>query len=148
MLLFKTYQPKASEIKRDWLFLDAKDQVLGRLATKIAGLLMGKGKTVYAKHMDMGDYVIVINAKEITVTGNKEEGKIYYRHSGYPGGLKQRTLAEQRVKNPTKIIEDAVYNMLPKNRLRGPRMARLKLYADDKHRYGDKLNEEIRNRKQ
>lgn len=139
MLLSKTYQPKASEIKREWHLIDAKSEMLGRLATKIAGLLMGKGKRTYSAHMDSGDYVVVTNARKVPVTGNKEKQKIYYRHSGYPGGLHQRTLAEQRVKNPTKIIELAVYNMLPKNKLRGPRMARLKIFSEESHPYDDKL---------
>jgi large subunit ribosomal protein L13 len=139
MLTHKTYQPKASEVKRAWHLLDAKEQVLGRLATRIASLLMGKGKVTFSEHMDSGDYVVVINAKEVPVTGNKEKGKIYYSHSGFPGGLKHRTLAEQRVKNPTKIIEDAVYNMLPKNRSRKVRMARLKIFAGAEHIYQDKL---------
>lgn len=139
MLLHKTYQPKAKEIKREWHLLNAKEEVLGRLATRIAGLLMGKGKRTYSAHMDSGDYVIVVNAKEVPVTGNKDKAKIYYRHSGFPGGLRQRTLGEQRVINPTKIIEDAVHNMLPKNRLRGPRMTRLKVFAGAEHKYGGKI---------
>lgn len=139
MLLFKTYQPKEKEVKRSWHLIDAKGQILGRLATKIAGLLMGKGKVVHSDHMDVGDYAVVLNAKEVKVTGNKEKGKVYYRHSGYPGGFKQRTLSEQREKDPTKIIEKAVYNMLPKNRLRGPRMARLKIHAGEEHKYKDKI---------
>lgn len=139
MLLHKTYQPKESEVKRVWHLVDAKELVLGRLSTKIAGLLIGKGKRTFSEHMDSGDYVVVINAKEVPVTGNKEKAKMYYRHSGYPGGLKQRTLTEMRTKNPEKIVESAVYNMLPKNRLRGKRMARLKIFAGEQHNYSDKI---------
>jgi len=139
MLLRRTYQPKAKEVTRKWHLIDAEGQILGRLSTRLVSLLMGKGKVTYSAHMDSGDYVVVTNAAKISVTGNKEKGKIYYRHSGYPGGLRQQTLAEVRTKTPTKIIEKAVYNMLPKNRLRKARMARLKLFAGSEHKYQDKV---------
>lgn len=139
MDLHKTYQPKAKEVIRKWHFFDADGQILGRLATKIAGLLMGKGKVTYSAHMDSGDYVVIINTAKISVTGNKEKGKVYYRHSGYPGGFREQTLAELRARNPIKIIEKAVFNMLPKNKLRNDRMARLKLFAGAEHKYKDKF---------
>lgn len=139
MLQRKTYQPKAKEVTRKWHLIDAEPEILGRLATRIAGLLMGKGKVSYSAHMDSGDYVVVVNAAKVQVTGNKEKGKVYYRHSGYPGGFREQTLGELRTKNPVKIIEKAVYNMLPKNRLRSDRMARLKLFAGAEHKYSDKV---------
>src|SRR5438270_595560 len=100
-----TYQPKAADIKREWHIIDVRDQVLGRLAANIAGLLMGNHKKTYAPHLDSGDYVVVTNASAVKVTGKKEQQKMYYRHSGYPGGLRSITLGQQRVKDPTKIIE-------------------------------------------
>lgn len=139
MLNNKTYQPKANEITRSWHFLDAKGQILGRLATQIAVFLVGKHKVSYVPHLDCGDFVVVTNAKEIKVTGKKESDKIYYRHSGYPGGLRSRTLGEMRKAFPARVIELAVYNMLPKNRLRDERMRRLKVFAGEEHKYADKL---------
>lgn len=129
MNLYRTYQPKASQIRREKYRLDAKGEILGRFTTKIARLLMGKNKRTYSPHLDSGDWVTVINAKEVQVTGKKEKQKVYYRHSGYPGGLKALRLEEVREKNPGRIIELAVKNMLPKNRLRKNRMARLKVFA-------------------
>lgn len=128
-ILQKTYQPKEKEIKRERHTIDAKGEVLGRLATHIATLLIGKHKRNYSAHMDSGDYVTVVKAKEVKVTGKKEKQKVYYSHSGYPGGLKALRLEELREKNPKKIIELAVWNMLPKNRLRKKRMARLSVFA-------------------
>jgi large subunit ribosomal protein L13 len=130
-MLQKTYQPKETEIKREWHFLDAKGKVLGRLASQIATLLMGKHKKTYTPHLDMGDWVVVKNAKDVKVTGKKELLKIYYHHSGYPGGLKKVTFAQLREKNPAKIIELAVRRMLPANRLRDKRMKRLKVFVDE-----------------
>lgn len=137
--MFRTYQPKQAEIKRDWHLIDVKGKVLGRTATEIARLLMGKHKRNYAPHLDMGDYVVVINAEETRVTGKKEKQKIYWRHSGYPGGLKATRLEELREKNPTRIIELAVKRMLPTNRLRDKRMGRLKVFTGSEHPYGDKI---------
>src|SRR3972149_7624733 len=117
-----TYQPKAKEVKRNWLLIDAKGKVLGRLATEIATKLMGKHKADYSPHMDNGDYIVVVNAKEIKVTGRKEEQKKYYRHSGYPGGFKEVSYKEMKEKHPTRILELAVKRMLPDNRLRDKRM--------------------------
>ena len=135
----KTYQPKHKDIKRDWHLVDAKDAVLGRMATKIAHTLMGKHKVKFSKHMDMGDCVVVINAKDVKVTGKKADQKVYYKHSGYPGGLKEVKFSKLIKENPTRIIELAVKRMLPDNRLRDPRMRRLKVFADNKHPYGEKF---------
>lgn len=136
---FRTFQPKVSELKREWHLLDAKGEVLGRLATRVAVLLIGKHKKDYVPHQDVGDNVVVINAREVRVTGRKEKQKVYWRHSGYPGGLKSITLGELREKDPTKIIKLAVYNMLPGNRLRRGRMLRLKVFAGEKHPYETKF---------
>ena len=124
---------KTSDVKREWHIVDAQDKILGRLATDIAQKLIGKHKKEYTPHIDAGDYVVVINAEKIAVTGNKEEQKKYYRHSGFPGGLKVRTLGELRETFPERIIEKAVKNMLPKNKLQSPRMTRLKVYAGAEH---------------
>ncbi|OGY08489.1 MAG: 50S ribosomal protein L13 [Candidatus Blackburnbacteria bacterium RIFCSPHIGHO2_01_FULL_44_64] len=140
--MYKSYQTKGSEIKRSWRLFDAQNKILGRLATEMAIVLMGKDKKTYSPHMDQGDYVVVVNAKSVKVTGNKEKNKIYWSHSGYPGGLKSRTVAEMREKNPTKIIELAVRRMLPKNRLQDVRMARLKVFSGSEHLYSDKLKGE------
>jgi len=127
----KTFQPTQKEVERKWYLLDAKDQVLGRLATKIAELLMGKGKVTFSKHMDSGDFVVVTNVEKVVLTGKKEDQKLYRRHSGYPGGYKEATAAEIRTKFPKKLIEKAVYGMLPSNKLRSDRMVRLKLVVGD-----------------
>ncbi|MCA9369220.1 50S ribosomal protein L13 [Candidatus Woesebacteria bacterium] len=127
---------KTSDVKREWHLVDAKDKVLGRLASEIAEKLIGKHKKEYTPHIDAGDYVVVINASEIAVTGDKEESKKYYRHSGFPGGLKVRTLGELRETFPERIIEKAVKNMLPKNKLQSPRMTRMKVFAGAEHPHG------------
>ena len=131
--MIKTYSPKPTELDHDWYILDAKGQTLGRLATDIAIRLMGKHKPRYAAHLDSGDNIIVINASQIAVTGNKLEDKKYYRHSGYPGGITETSLAEQLRKDPTKVIEHAVSGMLPKNKLQAVRMSRLKVYPLAEH---------------
>lgn len=123
----KTKATKASEVKRDWHLLDAKGKILGRFASGVAQLLIGKDKTNWAPYLDMGDYVVVVNAKDIEVTGKKEEQKIYYRHSGYPGGLKSETLKELRGRRPGEIIRNAVKGMLPRGKL-GRKMI-IKLYV-------------------
>jgi len=135
----KTYQPKAKDVKREWHFFDAKDEILGRLSTKIATILMGKNKAAFSKHMDQGDFVVVTNAKKIKLTGKKEEQKVYQKHSGYPGGFKEVKYAKLIAEKPERVLEHAVAGMLPKNRLQSERMKRLKVYADDKHPYGDKF---------
>lgn len=131
----KTFSLKPADVDRKWYIIDASEVPLGRLATQISSLIIGKGKPTFTPHVDGGDYVVVINAQSVAVTGNKEADKIYYRHSGYPGGIKQRTLAEQRDKDSTKIIFNAVRGMLPVNKLRDGRLQRLKVYVDDKHHH-------------
>lgn len=128
----KTYQPKQKEVKRDWHQIDAKGQILGRMATEVVGYLMGKHKPGYSTHMDVGDFVEVENASEVKVTGNKEAQKVYFGHSGYPGGFKEVAFSKLKKEQPEKIIQLAVKRMLPDNRLRDKRMARLKVYAKGK----------------
>ena len=136
----KTYHPKGKDVKRDWHFVDARGKILGRMATQIATYLMGKHKPSYSRHLDMGDYVVVVNAGEVEVTGRKEKQKEYYSHSGYPGGFKITKFSKLKKEQPEKIIERAVFGMLPKNRLQSPRLRRLKVFAGDKHTYEDKFN--------
>jgi large subunit ribosomal protein L13 len=131
----KTFSPTPKDVKREWHLIDANDQILGRLSTKIAGLLMGKGKATFSNHMDMGDYVVVINAEKIMVTGRKASQKVYITHSGYPGGFKSKKYSMMMEQHPERIIEHAVAGMLPINRLRDPRMLRLKVVAGDKNPY-------------
>jgi len=138
-MTFKTRTTKAKDIRREWHLLDAKGEILGRLAVKVANLLMGKTKNYFVNYLDCGDYVIVTNAKKIKVSGNKERSKLYRRHSGYPGGFKELTFEQQMDRDPRKIIQHAVKGMLPKNKLRDKRMSRLKIFVDDKHIYEDKL---------
>ncbi len=127
----KTYLPK--EIKRTWWVVDAKDQVLGRLASRIALLLMGKRKPEYTPHLDTGDFVIVVNAEKVRLTGKKWQQKVYYRHSGYPGGLKAITAERMRQTHPERLIQLAVKRMLPKNKLGRRMLKRLKVYAGEAH---------------
>ena len=129
----KTYSVKANEIKREWYLINAEGKTLGRLASEIAKILKGKHKPIYSPHLDCGDYVIVINAEKIRVTGRKLDQKIYYRHSGYPGGLKSITLREQFARHPERVIKAAVKGMLPKNRLGRKMLKKLKVYAGDSH---------------
>ena len=131
--MIKTYSTKASDIKREWYIFDASDKVLGRLATQVASLLMGKHKPIFCRHLDIGDFVVVINAEQIRVTGNKAKQKLYYRHSGYPGGLKSISLERMMQTHPTRVIEYAVKGMLPHTRLAAPMMKRLKVYVGDVH---------------
>ncbi|MBI2849503.1 MAG: 50S ribosomal protein L13 [Chloroflexi bacterium] len=131
--MLKTYSAKASEIERKWHLIDAKDQVLGRLSTRIAGLLMGKHKTMFSRHLDTGDYVVVINAEKIQFTGNKAKQKLYYRHSGYPGGFKSVNLETLMETHPTRVIEHAVKGMLPRNRLGDQMLKKLKIYVGEAH---------------
>ena len=138
MATLMTKSTKASEIKREWHLVDVKDQTLGRVATKIAALLMGKGKPYFVRNLDLGDYVVVINAKEVKVTGKKEEDKKYYRHSGYPGGFKVESLKELRARKPEEIIRHAVKGMLPQNRLRDRMLKRLLVSEGADHPYQGK----------
>jgi large subunit ribosomal protein L13 len=129
----KTYSAKTSEIERQWYVVDAEGQTLGRLATRIADTLRGKRNANYTPHIDTGDFVIVVNAEKIAVTGNKLQAKLYYRHSGYPGGLRSRTLQEQLDRRPTEVIRSAVKGMLPRNRLARQQLTKLKVYAGPDH---------------
>ena len=129
----KTYSVKKSDIERAWHVMDAEGKTLGRLATEVATLLKGKHKPTYTTHMDVGDYVIVVNAEKVVVTGNKAEQKMYYSHSNYPGGLKSANYAKMMQKHPTKIIEHAVKGMLPHNRLGAAMIKKLKVYAGPTH---------------
>jgi large subunit ribosomal protein L13 len=129
----KTYSAKPGEVAREWYLVDAEGKTLGRLATQIADTLRGKRKPQYTPHVDTGDFVIVVNAEKIAVTGNKLDQKMYHRHSGYPGGLKSRTLREQLDRRPTEVIRIAVRGMLPKNRLARQQLTKLKVYAGPEH---------------
>lgn len=129
----KTFSLKTAEAKQDWYIVDAKDQVLGRLATKIARLLSGKDKPTYTPHVVGGDVVVVINASKIRVTGQKLTDKIYYHYTGYPGGIKDINLRDQLEKNPSTVIEHAVEGMLPKNKLQAKMMQNLKVYSGSEH---------------
>ncbi|HKK32870.1 MAG TPA: 50S ribosomal protein L13 [Desulfomicrobiaceae bacterium] len=129
----KTYSPKKQELQNNWVVVDAQDKILGRLATEIAVRLKGKHKPEYAPHMDNGDFVIVINADKIKVTGQKMSQKKYYRHSGYPGGIKEISLEKQMAKKPEQVIQTAVKGMLPKNPLGRAMLKKLKVYAGTEH---------------
>jgi large subunit ribosomal protein L13 len=129
----KTYSAKPGEITREWYLVDAEGKTLGRLATQIADMLRGKRKPQFTPHVDTGDFVIVVNAEKIQVTGNKLDQKRYYRHSGYPGGLRSRTLREQLDRRPTEVLRVAVKGMLPKNRLARQQITKLKIYAGPEH---------------
>lgn len=133
MVNAKTFSQKSADIDRQWYLIDAAEAPLGRIATQIANLLIGKSKVTYTPHIDNGDYVVVINAQALVVTGDKETGKIYYRHSGFPGGISEATLKEVRTKYPERIIEEAVKGMIPKNKLSADRMARLRVFAGEAH---------------
>lgn len=126
-------------MKRSWHLIDAKDEILGRISTKIARHLIGKDKVECVPHQDVGDHVVVINAKEVGVTGKKEKQKTYYRHSGYPGGLRSETLGELRERRPEEIIRRAVKGMLPKNKLQKPMLKRLHIFAGGEHPFGGKF---------
>ena len=136
----KTFSAKPAQVNRDWYIFDASKTPLGRLSTQIAILLMGKNKPIFTKHIDCGDYVIVINSDKLVVTGDKLTQKKYYHHSMHPGGLKEIDLQTQLTKDSTKIIERAVRGMLPVNKLRDQRLARLFIFLDNKHKFKDKFN--------
>ena len=131
----KTYSAKPTDVNRQWFVIDAARAPLGRVATQIAQLLTGKGKPQFTKHIDTGDFVIVINAANIVATGDKLNKKVYYRHSGYPGGLKEATLAEKMAKDPAFAITNAVRGMLPANKLRDERLKRLRVYPGTEHQH-------------
>lgn len=139
----KTYSQKNSEINREWYIIDASTMPLGKLSVIIANKLMGKDKTTYTPHIDNGDYVVVINAKNLQVTGDKMVGKKYYRHSGYPGAIKELRLEEVIEKNPALAIEHAVKGMLPKNKLAAERMKRLRVFPESEHAHTAQNPKEI-----
>ena len=129
----RTFTPKPADVTKNWYVVDATDVVLGRLATQVATLLRGKHKATYAPHVDGGDFVIVINAEKVALTGAKLTDKMVYRHSGYPGGLSATPIGELLAKNPQRVIENAVKGMLPKNKLAGQQLTHLKVYAGSEH---------------
>jgi len=129
----KTYQANAQDRERGWCVVDAEGKTLGRLATQIANVLRGKHKPTYTPHVDVGDFVIVVNAEKIAVTGDKREKKLYWRHSGYPGGIRSRTLGDLLEKRPEEVIRKAVKGMLPRNRLARQQLRKLKVYAGPEH---------------
>ena len=135
----QTRSTKLSEIKREWHLVDVKGKILGRSASGIAQLLMGKSKPYFVKNMDCGDCVVVLNAKDVKTTGRKEDQKTYYRHSGYPGGFKAEKLKDLRQRNPQEIIKHAVSGMIPQNKLRALMLKRLYVFAGEVHTYGDKF---------
>lgn len=139
----KTYSQKPSEVSRRWVLIDASDAPLGRVATEISKYLIGKYKPTYTPHIDGGDYVVVINAEKAVVTGDKERQKVYYRHSGFPGGIKEARLEEVREKFPERIIEAAVKGMLPKNKLSDERMKRLKVFVGSEHAHAAQTPEKV-----
>lgn len=143
MVNAKTFSQKPTEVTRRWVLIDASEAPLGRVATVIAKHLIGKYKPTYTPHVDGGDYVVVVNAKDTVVTGNKETAKVYYRHSGFPGGIKDASLAEVREKFPERIIENAVKGMLPKNKLSADRMQRLRVFAGAEHTHTAQTPEKI-----
>jgi len=129
----RTFTAKTAEIEREWYVVDAEGQTLGRLASRIAPIIKGKHKPIYTPHLDCGDYVIVINADKVQVTGQKMEQKFYHRHSGYPGGLKSISLRDQLATYPERVLQSAVKGMLPKNKLGRRMIKKLKVYAGDSH---------------
>jgi large subunit ribosomal protein L13 len=140
----KTWNAKPGEVDRRWYVVDAEGQTLGRLATRIADTLRGKDKPQYTPHVDTGDFVIVVNAEKIAVTGKKLDEKRYYRHSGYPGGLRSRTLREQLDRQPTEVLRKAVKGMLPRNRLARTQITKLKIYAGPEHPHSAQAPEPLK----
>ncbi len=140
----KTYYAKPNEVEREWLLIDAENQVLGRVAAKAAQILRGKHKPQYTPHVDTGDFVVIINAEKIRVTGNKQTAKEYFRHTGHPGGLKSETFAEAIEKHPERVIEHAVKGMLPKNTLGRAMGKKLKVYAGPEHPHAAQKPREIK----
>lgn len=132
----RTYSAKPAEVTRNWFIVDAEGKTLGRLATAIAATLRGKNKPTYTPHVDTGDFVIVVNAEKVKVSGNKEADKNYYRHSGYPGGLKTTSLKEMRARHPERILENAVRGMLPRNTLGRAQFKKMKVYVGAEHPHG------------
>ncbi|MER3414916.1 MAG: 50S ribosomal protein L13 [Gemmataceae bacterium] len=128
-----TYMAKPNEVERRWWLVDATDQIVGRLAVRLARILMGKHRPQYTPHVDTGDFIVVINAEKVRLTGKKSQTKVYHWYTGYPGGLKQRTFKEMLARNPTKVLREAVRRMMPKNKLGRHQLAKLKIYAGPTH---------------
>ena len=143
MVNAKTYSQKPTEVSRRWIIIDASTAPLGRVSTAVAKYLIGKYKPTYTPHIDAGDYVIVINAAKVVVTGEKETAKKYYRHSGFPGGITEANLGEMRIKFPERIIEIAVKGMLPVNKLTAERMKRLRVFAGEAHTHTAQTPEKV-----
>ncbi len=140
--MINSYQQKTKEVKRAWHLIDLKGQTLGRAATTIARFLTGKDRVTYTPHIDSGDYVVVINADKLVLTGNKMTSKLYQHHTGFPGGFRVRTAKKQMELDPTKVVEHAVKGMVPKNKLHSPRMRRLKVYVGTKHPHENHFTKE------
>lgn len=140
----KTYSAKPADVKRQWIIIDASSATLGRVASQVADLLTGKNKPYFTHHIDCGDYVIVINSDQLKVTGDKLQSKFYYRHSGFPGGIKQIDLKSKMESDSTSVILNAVRGMLPVNKLRPNRLARLKIYKDDQHNHSAKKPQQLK----
>jgi large subunit ribosomal protein L13 len=136
----KTTITKQKNISREWHLIDLSDQTLGRSSTEIAKYLMGKDKTYFSPNLDCGDYVVVVNASKVKITGNKQKDKIYRHHTGFPGGFREYTFEQVFANDPTEIISHSVKGMLPKNKLRSERMKRLKVFVDEKHPYENKIS--------
>lgn len=143
MVNAKTYSQKPSEVTRRWILIDASEAPLGRVATQIATYLTGKYKPTFTPHTDGGDYVVVINAAKAVVTGEKETDKSYFRHSGFPGGIKEASLAEVRAKHPERIVSEAVKGMIPRNKLAADRLARLRVFAGSDHDHTAQTPEKV-----
>ena len=139
----KTFSAKPAEVTRDWLVVDASDKTLGRLASEIANRLRGKHKAIYTPHVDTGDYVVVVNAEKVRTTGNKLLGKTYYRHTGYPGGIKATTLQKMLETHPERVIESAVKGMMPKNPLGRAMFKKLKVYPGPDHKHGSQAMHDL-----
>jgi len=139
----KTYSQKPTEVTRRWILIDASESTLGRVASAAAKFLIGKYKPTYTSHVDGGDYVVIINAEKIAATGDKETNKMYYRHSGFPGGLTELNLGQMREKNPERILELAVKGMLPVNKLASDRMARLRIFKGENHTHTAQMPEKV-----
>ena len=140
----RTYQATAQDRERVWYVVDAENKTLGRLATQIANVLRGKRKPTYTPHVDVGDFVIVVNAEKVAVTGDKREKKLYWRHSGYPGGIRSRTLGDMLEKRPEEVIRKAVKGMLPRNRLARAQLRKLKVYAGSEHPHQAQKPEQLK----
>lgn len=143
MVNAKTYSQKPSEVQRRWILIDASSAPLGRVATAAAKYLIGKYKPTYTAHIDAGDYVVIINAEKVVVTGAKETDKMYYNHSGFPGGIRSASLGELRTKNPQRIITDAIKGMLPVNKLKAERLKRLRVFVGEEHTHGAQTPEKV-----